>query len=173
METKTKEELKALRKKKKTLPRLVLESELYDWNPGARMTLLVVALGTRSNPEAWIQEDCPLTAEEAIGWCDMSQWRIALRVGKSESQVHRDIMVFVEDGVITLKQWADDNNVLHDMYQINIPVLLEKQRPEQKKDVVRPSRYSEKRKPNKGSFSAGHQPEKATPEDFHAEAAGD
>ena len=62
METKTKEELKALRKKKKTLPRLVLESELYDWNPGARMTLLVVALGTRSNlPEAWIQEDCPLT----------------------------------------------------------------------------------------------------------------
>ena len=41
-------------------------------------------------------------------------------------------MVFVEDGVITLKQWADDNNVLHDMYQINIPVLLEKQRPEQK-----------------------------------------
>jgi hypothetical protein len=61
------------------------------------------------------------------------------------------------------------------MYQINIPVLLENQRPAQKKNVERPKRYKTSN-PKRGWFSSTNQPkreEEATPEDFAAEAAGD
>ena len=66
----------ALKKKQKSLPILVMESDLYDWNPGARMLLLVLALGTRTSLEAHFPEDCPFTKEECIGWCDQAQWRL-------------------------------------------------------------------------------------------------
>ena len=141
--------MKARGKKDNSLPIMIMESDLYDHNPGARMTLLVLALGTRTNPEAWVQEDCPRTAEEMLGWCDMSQWRLSLRVGKSRSQVHRDIMMFEKDGVVKIDRWTDDNNANHDMYQINEDVIREHQRPAQKPDVVRQSRYKVKRGANR------------------------
>lgn len=164
--------------KKKTPPMLVLESQLYDQNPGRRMTLLVLALGTRNTAtnedgtKKWVQEDCPWSIEEMIGWCDFAQWRIALRVGKSEPQVQRDIKQFEQDSVISIRRWTDDNGTNHDMYQLNIPVLQKNQRPEQTKNVERPKRYKTPN-PNRGWFSKTNQPKQATPEDFRAETAGD
>lgn len=154
-----KEQLAKLKKKfgKKSLPIRVQESSLYDWNPGARMTLLVIALGQRVNEDAWVQEDCPWTAEEMLGWCDMAQWRIALRAGKSESQVHRDIMQFEKDGVLRVERWVDSNHANHDRYQIVEAVVDENQRPEQKPTVERPNRYK-KARPKKGWFSSKNQP---------------
>jgi hypothetical protein len=143
---------------KKSLPIRIMESDLFDWNPSKRLTLLVIALGTRSNDEAWVQEDCPWSAEDMVGWCDMSQWRISLRVGKSESQVHRDIIDFEKQGIIKVERWVDSNHANHDRYQINEAVIDEHQRPEQKPTVERPSRYKVKRHGNKGSFTARNQP---------------
>lgn len=159
-EEEKKEKFKKLKKKfgKKSLPIRIMESDLYDWAPGVMMTLMVIALGQRSNPEAWIQEDCPLTAEEAIGWCDQAQWRIALRAKKSESQVQEDITRFEEDGVIEVMRWTDSNNVDHAMYRIIEAMVDSHQRPEQKRAVQRPSRYKTKRGKNSGSFSTQNQP---------------
>lgn len=162
--------------KKKSLPMLVQESQLYDHNPGRRMTLLVLALGTRNTAvnadgtAKWVQEDCPWTIEEMVGWCDFAQWRITIRVGKSESQIQRDIQQFEKDGVITVRRWTDSSHNNHDMYQLNIPMLMENQRPEQTKNVERPKRYKNPN-PNRGHFSKTNQPKQA--EDFGAEAAGD
>jgi hypothetical protein len=162
------------KKKPSSLPILVQESDLYDWNPSARFLLLILVLGTRrsaTNEDGtpkWVQEDCPYTAEEMVGWCDMAQWRLALRVGKSESQIQRDIQRFAADEVITIRYWTDSNNVKHNMYQVNAPVVMKHQRPEQTADVERPKRYKTSN-PNRGHFSKANQPTK--PEDFHAEAA--
>jgi len=164
---------------KKSLSILVQESDLYDWNPSARFLLLILVVGTRRSAvnedgtPKWVQEDCPWTAEEMIGWCDFAQWRLAIRVGKSESQIHRDIQRFAADEVITIRYWTDSNNVKHDMYQVNAAVVMKHQRPEQTASVERPSRYGVERKPNKGSFSKTNQPKPATLADFKAEAAGD
>jgi hypothetical protein len=165
---------------KKSLTILVQESDLYDWNPSARFLLLILVLGTRRSTvnedgtKKWVQEDCPYTPEEMVGWCDMAQWRLAGRVGKSESQVHKDLKMFEADEVITTRPWTDSNNVKHEMYQVNAAVVMKRQRPEQSKNMKRPSRYKEgSRKANKGSFSKTNQPKPATPEDFKAEAAGD
>jgi hypothetical protein len=164
--------------KKKSLPKLVQESQLYDQNPGRRMTLLVLALGTRNTATnedgtpKWVQEDSPFTIEDMIGWCDFAQWRISLRVGKSKSQIQRDIMQFEKDGVISVRRWTDSNGIHHDMYQLNIPVIQKNQRPEQTENVQRPKRYKTPNS-NRGRYGKNNQPAKATPEDFHAEAAGD
>jgi len=158
-----KEQIKKLKRKhgKKSLPIRVMECELYDWKPGVRLTLLVLALGKRTDPEAWIQEDCPWTAEEMVGWCDMAQWRLALRVGKSEDQIGEDVAQFVRDGVVEMDEWTDSNNAKHNRYRIVEAVIDENQRQEQKKTVERPSRYKVKRGPNKGSFSYANQPGKS------------
>jgi hypothetical protein len=151
---------KALAKKEKSLPILIQESQLYDWDSTARMTLLVLALGTRSNPEAWIQEDCPWTSEEMVGWCDMAQWRIALRVGKSENRIQKVLGMLEKDGVIVIERWTDSNMADHDRYQIVEHVVRENQRPEQRRGVERPDRYKVKRGANRGSFSHANQPGK-------------
>jgi hypothetical protein len=148
---------KAHAKKTTSIPILIMESNLYDWNPGRQMTLMVIALGTRTNPNAWIQEDAPLTAEQALGWCDMSQWRIALRAKKSESAVQKDIRQFEKDGVLEVKHWEDDNLTKHALYRINADVLRENARPAQKKNVERPKRYK-KSSPSRGRFTAENQP---------------
>ncbi|MGA9882140.1 MAG: hypothetical protein WBQ34_00315 [Candidatus Acidiferrales bacterium] len=161
---KAREIRKALAKKEGSLPIQLMESDLYDWNPGARMTLMVIALGSRTNPDAYVPEDMPDDYKAAIlGWCDMSQWRIALRAGKSESQVHRDIMMFETDGVIEVRRWQDSNNADHDMYRVNGDVLKERKRPKQKPDVERPARYKKPR-PKKGWFSSKNQPPRVSPE---------
>ena len=134
-----------------------MESDLYDWNPGARMLLLVLALGTRTSLEAHFPEDCPFTKEECIGWCDQAQWRLMLRVGKSECQIHKDILMFEKGGVIEIRRWRDSNKCNHDMYKINVDVVNQHQRPKQKPDVERPPRYKTKNS-NRGRFTSENQP---------------
>src|SRR5271156_2857357 len=159
MDEKQKEQLKRLKKQyaKKSLPIRIMESSLYDWSPGTRLILLIIALGQRTNDEAWVPEDSPWTAEQMLGWCDQAQWRIALRAGKSESQVHRDIIQFEKDGVLEVERWRDSNNVNHDRYRIVEAVVDENQRPEQKPTVERPNRYKKPR-PKKGWFSSKNKP---------------
>src|SRR5437667_5283629 len=98
------EQLARMKKKyaKKSVPILIMESQLWDWNPTKRMLLLVLALGTRTNAEAWVQDDCPKTSEEMLGWCDMAQWRLALRVGVTEDYVQHLLKEFEEKGVIII-----------------------------------------------------------------------
>jgi hypothetical protein len=154
---------KALAQKEGSLPIQIMESDLYDHNPGARMVLMVIALGTRTNPEAHVPEDSPYTPEQYLGWCDQAQWRIGLRAGKSESQVHKDIMMFERDGVIRVRRWQDSNNTDHDMYQINKDVVRDHKRTAQRADVERPSRYKQAR-PKKGWFSSKNQPSRVSAE---------
>jgi hypothetical protein len=155
---------KALGKGENSMPIQIVQSEIADWNPTGRMFLLVLALGTRTNPEAYLPEDCPYTKAECLGWCDMSQWRLALRVGCSESQINRMVARFEKEGVIRVRHWTDDNNTQHCMYQLIDEMVKFKQRPSQKPDTKRPSRYSVKRGANKGSFSTRNQPQKVAPE---------
>ena len=165
--------------KKKSLSRLVEESQLYDWNPGRRFLLVVLAEGTRrhaTNEDGtpkWVPEDSPYTAEEMVGWCDFAQWHLAIRVGQSTSIIQRDLKQFKEDGVIEKRGWVDNNGTKHTMYKLNLPVLIKNQRPSQTKNVERPKRYKESN-PNRGKpFSKTNQPNRAKPEELKAEAAGD
>ena len=161
-----KEKFKALKKAvaKKSLPILIMESDLWDWNPTKRMLLLVIALGTRKEKvnysDTFIQEDCPRNAEEMVGWCDMAQWRLAGRVGTTEGYVSQLLNEFETEGVLHIDRWDDDNHTRHSMYQIIEAVVREHQRPEQKIGMQRPPRYKVKRGPNKGSFSHANQPGK-------------
>jgi hypothetical protein len=146
----------------KSLRIAILESDLWDWNPTKRLLLLVLQLGTRTEKEdyskTFVQEDCPKTAEELVGWCDMAQWRLALRVGCTEKYIQELLIEFEKEGVINIDRWDDNNGVHHDMYRIVEDVVRDRQRPEQKKGVERPPRYKVKRGANKGSFSTANQP---------------
>jgi hypothetical protein len=161
-----KEQAAKLKKKfgKKSLSIRIQESDLYEYNPAANMLLMVICLGQRREKEnyddTWVQEDCPKTAEELVGWCDMAQWRLALRSKMSESQVWRYLHTFEDDGVIEIQGWTDSNNMEHRMYRIVEAVVDEHQRPEQSEHVKRPSRYKTKRGANRGSFSAANQPKR-------------
>jgi hypothetical protein len=150
---------KSLAKKENSLPIQIMESDLYDFNPGARMLLIVLALGTRTNPDAYIPEDMPdaYREDKCLGFCDMSQWKLALRVGKSESQIQRDIQMFRKDGVVLARGWTDSNEAEHLMYKIVDAVVKEHKRPSQTADVKRPGRYKSKN-PNRGHFSKQNQP---------------
>lgn len=157
-------QLKRLRKKEKSLLLLIQESDLWDWNPTKRLLLLVIALGIRKEKEdysaTWIQPDCPLTAEEAVGWCDMSQWRLAGRVGITEDYTSELLNEFEAEGVLQIQRWVDSNGTKHNMYRIVEAVVREHQRPEQKRGMQRPPRYKVKRKANGTSFSHANQPGK-------------
>jgi hypothetical protein len=160
------EKVARIRKKhgKKSLPIRIMESDLYDWNPTKRMLLLAIALGTRTEKEdystTFIQEDCPRSAKEMVGFCDMAQWRLAGRVGITEGYVSELLREFEKDGVVHIDRWTDNNGTHHDMYQIIEVVIDEHQRPEQKRGMQRPPRYKVKRTANKGSFSHANQPGK-------------
>jgi hypothetical protein len=137
----------------------VQEMEKYDWHPAARYLLLVILMARRNDPKAWIQPDAPLTAEEAIGWCDMSQWRLAQRVGLEERQIQRILKMFEKDGAIKMRTWRDEHGALHTMYWVNEDYIRAHGRPSHRKDTPRPSRYKEgSRKGNKGSFTTANQP---------------
>jgi hypothetical protein len=93
------------------------------------------------------------------GWCWMSQWRLALRVGISESQVQRLIAQFVKDGVLLPpRYWEAEHHVIHAQYKIDRKVLIANQRPSQTKDVVRPKRSDRDYEAyeNKGAFKKGY-----------------
>ncbi len=137
----------------------IVESDLYDWNPGRRMTLLTIALFRVSNEESYTPADSPF-AKDYLGWCWAAQWRLALRVGKSEEQIQRDIHQMEVDGVLKVREWDDDLGKRHNEYFVNEGVIQKHKRPEQTADVERPSRYKTKRGANKGSFSKSNQPRK-------------
>jgi hypothetical protein len=143
----------------------IQESDLYDWYPTARYLLIVIEGLQVRNEDAYFPEDCPEEYyNDRVGWCWMSQAKLALRVGISEPQVCRWIKRFKNDGVIKVRTWQDDNNADHDLYQIVESVVEANQRPSQKWDVERPSRYKKKRGANKGSFSASNQPRRVSDE---------
>ncbi len=152
---------KAHVKKENSLLIQIMESDLYDYNPSARFLLTVIAHGQRVNEDAYIPDDMPdkYKDDKCLGWCDMAQWRLALRVGKSESQINRDIQMFRKDGVVVTRGWTDSNKADHIMYKIVEDVVRERQRPAQKKDVARKPRYKNK-SASRGWFSAKNQPNK-------------
>jgi hypothetical protein len=152
-----------LDKKPDSLMKMLMESDLYDYKPGRFAALLVLAHGLRVEKEdysnTWIQEDCPYTAEEMVGWCDFAQWRLALRAKKSESQIQKDIKQFKKDGVIEIRHWEDSNGADHNAYKFNVDVVKDHKRPAQKPDVERPGRYR-KKSSSRGRFTSENQPKK-------------
>ena len=93
-----------------------------------------------------------------LGWCDMSQWKLALR-GKSESQVHKDIKMFRKDGVVQGRAWTDEDwNPPLDVQDHAGDDCRKHKRPSQKKGVVHPPRYKSKKAPSRGWFSSENQP---------------
>jgi len=164
------ERIKALKKaagiEDRSLPRKVVESELYDHKPTARFLLNQIAVMAMDEDSNY-PEDAPEKYQGAnkVGWCWLSQAKLGLRVGISESQAHRLIMQFKEHGVILYRDWRDEYGTLHAEYKVVESVVDAHQRPSQDSDVKRPSRYASKRGANKGSFSTANQPKKVVTED--------
>lgn len=153
-------------KKDSSISIKIQESDLYDWNSTARFLLLIIAQTQVTNEDAYVPEDMPDEFKnDILGWSWMSQWRFALRIGKSESQVQRLIERFAKDGVIQVRQWEDDNHTLHNLYRVVEGVVDTRQRPSQKKDVERPQRYAKKNS-NRGRFSSENQPHRPSAEDI-------
>jgi hypothetical protein len=138
----------------------VQEMEYADWNPAARMVLLVIALGQRVNEDAYVPEECPLQMPEILGWCDFSEWRIGQRSGVTEDGAQKIIQRFEDDGFLEIKRWTDSNNTPHNLYRVIVSKLDEVQRKEHKRNAERPPRYKNSRKgmKNKGSFTTINQP---------------
>jgi DNA mismatch repair ATPase MutS len=154
---------------KHSLPIRIMESELFDFDPTARMTMLIIALGQRKEKEdysdTWIQEDCPWTAEEMVGWCDFSQWRLSQRVGTTEHNLQRVIEKLEAKGVILIETWLDSNNARHNRYKIVEDKIDANQRPEHTKDVKRPGRYKKKAS-SRGRFTSENQPNRVNAEEL-------
>jgi len=152
---------KSVAKKENSLVIQIMESDWYDFNPSRRFLLLIIALGQRTNPDAYLPDDMPdyMKEDKCLGWCDSSQWRLAIRRGNSESQVHKDIKQFRKDGVVQARGWTDENEAEHLMYRIVPEVIAAHKRPSQKKGVARPPRYKDKA-PTRGSFTSKNQPKK-------------
>jgi hypothetical protein len=168
MDAKHQEQLARMRKKyaqkEKSLSIKIQESDLYDWNPTARFLLDVIARLQVTNEDAYFPEDCPDDyKDDRLGWCWMSQYELGLRIGRSESQVHRYIIQFENDEVIEVRRWKDSNNADHDMYRVNEKMVEAHQRPSQDRGVERPSRYKKPR-PKKGWFSTTNQPRRVRDE---------
>jgi hypothetical protein len=139
----------------------IQNSELYDWNPTKRMTLLVIAFAHRTNEKAYVIDDMPdYLKDDMLGWCDMAQWRLAQRVGITEDHMNTVLGELEKDKAIRVRSWRDSNNTDHNQYQVNEGRIRETQRPEHKRDVKRPPRYKKERKANKGSFSKTNQPKR-------------
>jgi hypothetical protein len=165
----SKEKLKAVMKaagtEGKSLGRKITDSSLYDWNATARFLLSQIAV-LRMDEDSNYPDDAPDDfKEDKVDWCWMAQYKLALKIGKSESQVQRLITRFREDGVIFYRDWIDDHGVIHAEYKINEKLLDAYQRPSQNRDVERPPRYKVKRGTNKGSFSTKNQPGKGNVDD--------
>jgi hypothetical protein len=145
----------------KSLAWRITDSSLYDWNSTARFLLTQLAVLAMDEDSSYPDDAPDLYKADKIGWCWMSQAKLALKIGKSESQVQRLITRFRKDGVILYRDWRDNNMTLHAEYKVDESVIDAYQRPSQNRDVVRPRRNKEKRKPNKGSFSSKNQPGKS------------
>ena len=145
----------------KGLHRKIVESSLYDGNSTARFLLCEIAI-MRMEEDSNYPDDAPEKFKaDKKDWCWLSQGKLALRIGKSESQVQRLITKFREDGVILYREWHDNNMTHHAEYKVVGEVFAAYQRPNQDINQERPKRYKEKRKPNAGSFSTKNQPGKS------------
>jgi hypothetical protein len=145
----------------KTLHRLIVESSLYEWNATARFLLCEIAV-MRMDEDSNYPKDAPEEYQaDKVDWCWLSQGKLALRIGKSESQVQRLITKFREDGTILYRDWYDENMTHHAEYKVVGKVFAAFQRPNQDINQERPRRNKEKRKPNAGSFSTKNQPGKS------------
>jgi hypothetical protein len=165
MDKETKDKLvKAAKKKSRSLPIMVMESDWYDYNAGARYLLVIIALSQRTSETAWLPEGLPAAYKEdkCLGWCDMTQARLAARRGCSESQVQKDIAMFRKDGVVQARGWVDPvTKSKHLMYRVVPEVVKERKRPSQDaNDPSRPSKFAEP-SPNRGRFTARKQPAKS------------
>jgi Helix-turn-helix domain len=131
----------------KSLARKIAESSLYDWNPTARFLLTQLAVLAMDEDSSYPEDAPDEYHADKNGWCWMSQAKLALRIGRSESQVQRIIAdKFRPDGVILYRDWRDSNNTLHAEYKVVEKVVDAYQRPSQNADVKRPSRYGTSRK---------------------------
>lgn len=131
-------------------------SDLYDFNPGVRATLSTIAFLQVNDEHAHVPEDSPFK-DDYVGWCWASQDYLAKRVGKSLSQLKRDIVRFERDGVLKVRAWRDSNGYPHNEYHVDEDSVTAHQRPKDK-DAPRPARSSRDYKTNKGSFSTENQP---------------
>lgn len=97
-----KEVMQARAGEEKSLGRKIVESSIYDWCPTARFLLSQIAL-LRMDEDSNYPNDAPEKCKaDKVDWCWMSQHKLALRMGVSESTVHRWIKRFRKDGVILL-----------------------------------------------------------------------
>src|ERR1700730_800852 len=169
-------ELKAMMKKRReegeeehSLPRKIVESELFDGKPTARFLLNQLAVMAMKNENASYPKDAPkfypdgVTPWEKTGWCWLSQHSLALRIGISERQVIRLIQQFKELGVILTREWIDDHYTPHTEYMVVESVVDAFQRPSQKRGVKRPKHANRDYKTyaNKGGFKKGYDPRRA------------
>jgi hypothetical protein len=156
------ERIKALKKaagiEDRSLARKIAESSLYDWNATARFLLTQLAVLAMDKDDNYPDDAPDDFKADKEGWCWMSQFKLSLRVGKSESQIHRLLKQFKKDGVILVRAWLDDHNTPHDEYKVVESVVDAFQRPSQNRGVERPahSRRDYKGYDNKGSFKKGH-----------------
>lgn len=158
-----KEKIKELMKAKaaageeKSLGRKIVESSLYDWDATARFLLSQIAV-MRMDEDSNYPEDAPERCkDDKKDWCWLSQHSLALRIGKSESTVHKLIKRFRKDEVIFYREWVDDHGTPHAEYKINEAKFDANQRPSQNRGVERPKRSDRDYTgyENKGAFKKG------------------
>ena len=151
-----------------SLPRKIMESELYDGKPTARFLLNQLAVMSMKSEADSYPVDAPKTYKDGTpwlktGWCWMSQHKLALRVGVSESQVFRLLKGFKADGVILTREWIDDHATPHTEYMVVESVVDAFQRPSQERGVKRPPRAKRDYEDydNKGGFKKGYDARRA------------
>lgn len=158
MSSKALEKVKQLRKKhsREILSEFIRiqTSDLYDYNPGVRATLSTIAFLQVNDENAPVPEESPYKGDY-VGWCYASQGYLAYRVGKSESQIQRDIQTFVNDDVILIREWHDTKGYHHLEYHVREEVVTAHQR---EIGDPRPKRNKRVYTTNKGSFSSTNQP---------------
>lgn len=95
-----------------------------------------------------------------VGWCDMSQWRLAQRVGVTEDHMGRMLRTLESKGFIEKEGWTDpDTRKLHCRYRVVPEMIATNQRKEHSRRAARNLRYAPgSRKATPGSFSKTNQP---------------
>jgi hypothetical protein len=170
-----KEKLKAMMKARReegeeehSLPRKIVESELFDGKPTARFLLNQLAVMAMKSEADSYPADAPKHYPDGTpwlqtGWCWMSQHKLSLRVGISERQVIRLLQQFKEVGVILTREWIDDHATPHTEYMVVEPIVDAFQRPSQDRGVKRPTRAKRdyKNYNNKGGFKKGYDKRRA------------
>jgi len=95
---------KQINDKEMSLVIKIMESDLYDWSPTARLLLVTLAYSQVQDEDAYFPEDCPEPYySDRIGWNWMSQWRLSLRVGVTVRQIQRWLDRMEKDGVILIR----------------------------------------------------------------------